>query len=331
MIARATLVEALGRLAGARTLVVGDVMLDEYVWGDVERISPEAPVPVVAVRRRSRVAGGAANAAAGIAALGGRVVLVGVIGTDPPGRALADELAASEVDARLVTASRPTTVKTRIIAHNQQVVRVDDEDRSALPPEVEREVLDLVSAEARLADAVVISDYAKGLVTERLAQEAIRIATAAGKPVIADPKGPNFMKYRGASVVTPNLGEAEQAAGLRIAGEEGLREAARRLREALGGGALLVTRGAQGMSLFTGSEPPLDVPASGRTVFDVTGAGDAVVGVLALALAGGVALDVAVHLANAAGGVVVAKVGTASVSPGELRDAVEQTHAGEPD
>jgi rfaE bifunctional protein kinase chain/domain len=315
------LLQAARRLAGARALVVGDVMLDEYVWGEVTRISPEAPVPIVDLRGRSQAAGGAANTAAGIAALGGVAVLVGLVGDDGAGRDLAERLAAAGVAARLVSGRRPTTVKTRIIAHSQQVVRIDAEQREALDARLESELIEALGEEVGGADAVVISDYAKGLVSPDLAQAAIRLAQQARVPVVADPKGADFAKYRGATVVTPNLSEVELASGVRVERRADVDEAARRLRAELGGSALLITRGGDGMSLYENGEP-LDIPATARNVFDVTGAGDAVVAVLALALAAGLALGTGARLANAAGGVVVGKVGTAGVSPEELEQAI---------
>ena len=318
----AELATALDRMAGSRVLVVGDVMLDEYVWGEVARISPEAPVPVIDVRRRTRVAGGAANAAACTAALGGEVALVGVVGSDAAADALADELESGGVEARLVRSGRPTTVKTRVIASSQQVVRVDSEDRTPLAQELEDEVLGAVRAALAEADAVVISDYAKGLVSARIAQGVTNMARAASKPVVVDPKGRDFAKYRGAAVVTPNVREAEVAAGSSLRSPDAFAEGAAKLREAIGDTALLITRGADGLSLFLDSGARVDVPASSRSVYDITGAGDAVVATLGLAVAGGVALPLAAELANAAGGVVVEKIGTARLTRRELEEAV---------
>jgi rfaE bifunctional protein kinase chain/domain len=317
----------LDRMAQSSVLVVGDVMLDEYVWGEVARISPEAPIPVVDVRRRSRVAGGAANAAACVAALGARASLVGVVGEDPEGHVLASMLEGGQVDARLVPCSRPTTVKTRIIARSQQVVRVDSEDRAPLEPGLEDAVLDGVKSAIADADAVVISDYGKGLIAPQVAQAVIAAAAEASKPVVVDPKGSDFSKYRGAAVVTPNVHEAEEAAGVRAAPAE-LDELASRLRPLLGDGAILITRGGEGMSLFMDGSARVDIPATSRAVYDPTGAGDAVAATLGLAVAQGLPLPVGAELANAAGGVVVEKLGTAVVSREELEGAVEERSAG---
>jgi D-beta-D-heptose 7-phosphate kinase/D-beta-D-heptose 1-phosphate adenosyltransferase len=315
---------ALGRMARSSVLVVGDVMLDEYVWGEVARISPEAPIPVVDVKTRSRAAGGAANAAACVAALGARATLVGVVGEDPEGQVLASMLKGGSVDARLVPSSRPTTVKTRIIARSQQVVRVDSEDRTPLDPGVESQILDGVRSALGGADAVVISDYAKGLVSPAVASAVIEAARQASTPVVVDPKGSDFAKYRGAAVITPNVSEARQAAGIQDEDGADLSEVAERLRAVVGDSALLITRGGEGMSLFTDSSPRIDIPASSRDVYDPTGAGDAVVAAVGLAVAQGISLPVAAELSNAAGGVVVEKLGTAVVSREELEGAVEE-------
>ena len=322
------LAATLDRMAGSRVLVVGDVMLDEYVWGEVARISPEAPIPVVDVKMRSRVAGGAANAAACVAALGAEATLVGVVGDDAEGQTLSRELEAGRVDARLVHSPRATTVKTRIIARSQQVVRVDSEDRDPLGEGLEAELLEAVGDSLGDVEGVVVSDYAKGLVSHSLAQAVIALAREASKPVAVDPKGADFSKYRGAAIVTPNVTEAQEAAAMKLGDPGGLDELAKRLRPVLGDAALLITRGGEGMSLFTDSSERVDIPAAPRAVFDPTGAGDAVIATLGLALAQGVELRVAAELANAAGGVVVEKLGTAPVSREELERAVAAPQPG---
>jgi D-beta-D-heptose 7-phosphate kinase/D-beta-D-heptose 1-phosphate adenosyltransferase len=306
-------------LREATVLSVGDVMLDEYVSGEVDRISPEAPVPVVAVEHRTHVAGGAANAAAGIVALGGRALLGGIAGADLPGdhvrQAIAD--AGIEVDGLLVDESRPTTTKTRVIARGQQVVRADREDASPIGAELERAVLAWAARRMPESDSVLISDYAKGVITPTLAQGVIELAQSAGKPVIVDPKGLDYEKYRGATVATPNAHDAGRSANVHVHGYDDLVEAARRLREVCAGVALLVTRGAEGMTLFADGAP-VDIATEARSVYDVTGAGDTVVAVLAAALGRGVGLEDAVRLANAAAGIVVGKAGTATVGLDEL-------------
>jgi D-beta-D-heptose 7-phosphate kinase/D-beta-D-heptose 1-phosphate adenosyltransferase len=316
-----SLADLLDGFAGRAVLVLGDVMLDEYIEGDVRRISPEAPVPVVEVKRRRFVPGGAANTAANVAALGGRPVLVSVVGQDRAGAVLREELGRHGTDPAglCVDASRATTTKSRILAHSQQVVRFDVEERAPLTAADEGTLLAAVQRHLARAEACIISDYGKGVVTARVARECIRLARQAGRPVVVDPKGADYSKYRGATVVKPNLHEAERSAKVEISGEPTLREAAVRLMELLGGSALLVTRGADGMSLFRPGAEPLHVPAVVRNVFDVTGAGDTVAGTLAMALAAQGHLEDAIHLANRAASIVVGKVGTATVTCDELR------------
>jgi D-beta-D-heptose 7-phosphate kinase/D-beta-D-heptose 1-phosphate adenosyltransferase len=306
-------------LHGCTVLSVGDVMLDEYVSGDVDRISPEAPIPVVAVQRRTHVAGGAANAAAGVVALGGRALLGGIAGADLAADHLREATAEAGVDTDgvLTDRSRPTTTKTRVIARGQQVVRADLEDARPVGAELEQAILDWAERRLPEADSVLISDYAKGLITTTVAQGLIHLARSAGKPVVVDPKGLDYAKYRGATLVAPNAHDAGRSANVHVHGYDDLVEAAGRLREVCAGVALLVTRGADGMTLFAGGAP-VDVATDARSVYDVTGAGDTVVAVLAAALGRGVGLEAAVRLANAAAGIVVAKAGTATVSLDEL-------------
>lgn len=313
----------LSRLGGATVLTVGDVMLDEYIWGEVTRISPEAPVPVVEIRRRTYAAGGAANVAVGIRALGGRTFLAGVTGDDPPATVLRQGLEAAGVgtDPLVVDRSRPTTSKTRVIAHAQHVVRADYERCHPLPAAVEQALLHRVSDLIVQSDAVVLSDYKKGVVSETVAGHVIEVAVANGKPVVVDPTGRDYTVYRGATVITPNAEEAGHAAHVHIEGEEDLLEAATRLSAACDGAALLVTRGAAGMTLFCGNDP-LNVPTQARDVYDVTGAGDTVVAMLAVALGRHRTLEEAVVLANAAAGIVVGKVGTSTVTLEELERGI---------
>lgn len=311
-------------LAGQRVLIVGDVILDEYLWGDVRRISPEAPVPVVEIRSRSVVPGGAANAAANVVSLGGKALLGGVVGRDQSAEQLKTALGRQGVDTGgLVSdAERLTTTKTRLIAHGQQVVRMDSEQRIPLPPPVEETLLRWVDSRLPEADACILSDYGKGVVSNRMAERLIRGARQLGKPVIVDPKGTNYTKYRGATVVKPNIHEVQQVLKEEIEDDNGLLEASRRLVGLLEGAAVLITRGSEGMSLFREGCAPLHIATVARRVFDVTGAGDTVVSTLAVALAAGSALEQAVHLANLTAGIVVGKRGTATVTLEELREGV---------
>jgi rfaE bifunctional protein kinase chain/domain len=309
-------------LSGARVLVVGDLMLDEYVWGDVRRISPEAPVPVVEITRRSHAPGGAANVAAGVIALGGVPAIIGVTGADAAGDRLRGSLEAGGIDVSglVVDATRPTTNKTRFIARAQQVVRADEEDRSALEEGLVAQLLSNVEAQLGVSDCVVLSDYGKGVITDSVAQSVISAARATSTPVVVDPKGLRFTKYAGATVITPNDLELAQAAHVQISSHGELVAAAERLAAECQAN-LLVTRGAAGMTLV-GLSGRLDVPARARDVFDVTGAGDTVVAVLAVALGRGLALKEAMVLANAAAGVAVGKVGTVAVTTAELAVAL---------
>ena len=312
-----------------RVLIVGDVMLDEYIWGDVRRISPEAPVPVVEARRRTYVPGGAANVAINVASLGGRVAeaggagpcggaLGGVVGDDAQEVTLRAILDAQRVETQglLVDIHRPTTTKMRIVAHTQQIVRVDSEAVSPLSTEMEEALLGWAEESVQDATACVLSDYGKGVVSPRVAQSLIRLARQAGKPIIVDPKGTDYSRYIGATVITPNVHEAQRAVNLDTGAD--VAEMGRRLLAMLIDSAVLITQGAGGMTLFVNGAPPVNIPAVARNVFDVTGAGDTVVGVLALALAAGSELEIAARLANMAGGIVVGKVGTATFSVDEL-------------
>ena len=309
-------------VCGKRILVVGDVILDEYLWGDVRRISPEAPVPIVEIRSRSFVPGGAANAAANVVSLAGKALLGGVVGTDHPADKLAEVLQRQGVDTRglVPDRERTTTTKTRLIAHSQQVVRMDSEQRLPLARPVEDALLRWVDGQLPEVDACIVSDYGKGVVSSRVAEQVIRSARQADKPVIVDPKGANYVKYRGATIIKPNIYEVQQALKEEIEDDKSLLDASRRLVQLLEGSAVLITRGPEGMSLFREGLAPVHIATVARRVFDVTGAGDTVVSTLALFLAAGAPLEQAVHLANLAAGIVVGKRGTATVTLEELRE-----------
>ena len=310
------------RMGERRIVVYGDVMLDEFVWGDVTRISPEAPVPVVDIRRESVRLGGAANVVANLIALGARASLVGVIGDDRAGERLQVELGAvggASADARLVTdEERPTTIKTRIIAHNQLVVRADRERRTPVAAQIEAELIAALERALERADALVISDYDKGVVTPRVLASVLPRAMAANLPVLVDPKPRNFDAYRPATLVTPNHHEALRLTNSEDDTDEGMAEAARRLRTRVGCQAVLITRGERGMMLLDGDGAPVYVETVAREVYDVTGAGDTVIATLAAALSVGASLVEAATLANHAAGIVVGKLGTATASAAEL-------------
>jgi len=318
----------LERARGRRVLVVGDVMLDVFVWGRVARISPEAPVPVVEISHETTHLGGAANVAANVKALGAEPLLVGVVGQDQAAARLRDDLAAGSIEASLAASSRerPTTVKTRVIAHHQQIVRTDRESPDDVSGSLEADLIARAVAALPGAAAVVVSDYQKGVVTGSLMRALLPRARRRGIPVLVDPKLRHFALYRGVTLVTPNQLETEQATGVRIRDEADVAEAGRRILATLRCEAALVTRGEHGMSLFRPGRRAVHVPTAAREVFDVTGAGDSVIGTLALALAAGARLEDAARLANLAAGVVVGKLGTATASPDEVLAAAAAVH-----
>lgn len=316
----ATLLKA---MRGRRVLVLGDVMLDEFIWGRVARISPEAPVPVVQVTAESFHLGGAGNVAANVRSLGGAPVLAGVVGDDGAGRRVGEALATNGIASRLaVSGGRPTTVKTRVIAHSQQVVRADREQADDIPGATERTLVEALREEIATCEVLVISDYQKGAVTASLLRRVLRSARQRRVPILVDPKLRHFRLYRGVTVVTPNQAEAEQATGVGIEDEKSLLAAGTRILSMLDCRATLVTRGEHGLSLFEKNREPVHVPTAAREVFDVTGAGDSVIATMALALAAGATLPEAAGLANCAAGVVVGKVGTAQASPDEVLSAL---------
>src|SRR6266480_6608900 len=310
------------RAVSERTIVVlGDVMLDEFVWGDVTRISPEAPVPVVDIRRESVHLGGAANVLANLVGLGAKACVVGVIGHDSAGerlRASLKEASPLQADDYLVVdQDRPSTTKTRIIAHSQLVVRADREQRSAVNGQTEKRLLEFLKQALQEADAFVVSDYDKGVVTPRILDE-ILPAAYPRLPVLIDPKIRNFSHYRPATLITPNHHEALRMSNLEADSDEGLHQAARVIREKLSCDAVLITRGDRGIMLQEGDNDPVFVETTARKVYDVTGAGDTVIATLAAALASGATMLEAANLANHAAGIVVGKVGTATASAAEL-------------
>jgi D-beta-D-heptose 7-phosphate kinase/D-beta-D-heptose 1-phosphate adenosyltransferase len=308
------------RFSGCHVIIVGDAMLDEYVWGDVGRVCPEAPVPVVEEVRRSIVPGGMANVAANAAALGAHVAAVGVTGEDPHGAMLRDRLLGLGIDTSGLRSDpkRCTTVKTRVIARNQQVVRVDREDTSPISVELEDALLDSLRSLLLSANCCVVSDYAKGVLSPRLTAEIIDAAELRGVPVIVDPKGWDYSKYQGASVITPNLNEARMALTKDPRSPMELPAIGEGLRKLLPGTAVLVTLGPEGVALFQETHDPLCIPSAARQVYDVTGAGDTLIATLAVAVAAGYPIIQAATIANVAAGLAVGKVGTASVSASEL-------------
>jgi D-beta-D-heptose 7-phosphate kinase/D-beta-D-heptose 1-phosphate adenosyltransferase len=304
-------------------LVVGDVMLDEYLWGDVERVSQEAPVPIVHVRRESIALGGAGNVVRNIVGLGGSCACAATLGDDSAGTRIADLLKDHGVDPSglVVVPGRPTTRKTRVEARSQQIVRFDREASEALPPGVARRLLACVDAALPGVDGVVLEDYGKGVLERRIARGVIARCRAAEIPVYVDPKQ-EIAAFRGATLVKPNLREAERLSG--VSGRSGpdLGRAMARLRRATGGADVVVTRGASGMTILEGEGDPREVPTTAGEVFDIQGCGDTSIAALSLALSAGVSLFEAAVIANAAAGVVARKVGTAIATPAEVLESL---------
>ena len=319
----------LPQLMKARVLVVGDVMLDRFVYGSVERISPEGPIPVLAITRETAMPGGAGNVARNLAALGSQVSFAAAIGRDTPGseleRLLADERAIEPM--LVVEPSRRTTVKTRFIGASQQLLRADSESQGALSEMARRNLMLRLDGSIEAAEVLVLSDYGKGVLEDGVAAELIAQARAHGKRSVVDPKGRDWQRYRGASVVTPNRTELAEASGLPVNDDAAIAAAAESLIERCGIESVLVTRGADGMTLVRPGMAALHLSARAQEVFDVSGAGDTVVATLAASLAAGASLPEAMALANAAAGVVVAKLGTATCSVSELGEALRRDEA----
>jgi D-beta-D-heptose 7-phosphate kinase/D-beta-D-heptose 1-phosphate adenosyltransferase len=317
--ARTHWVSALG---GHRIVVLGDLMLDRYLWGRAERISPEAPVPVVRVDREEVKLGGAANVALNLQALGDHAYLVGLAGDDPAAQVLSSRLRHHGFDTAglVVAAGRPTIQKTRVVAGTQQVVRVDREDDTEVDGELAGRILAAFQAALPSADAVLISDYGKGTLSADVVDAAVHAARARGLFVAVDPKETHFHRYRDVSILTPNHHEACFAAGRKVKDTAGLEAIGHQLREQLGAEYLLITRGEHGMSLFSAHAEPDHIPTVAQHVFDVTGAGDTVIATLTAAVAGGLEVPAACRLANVAARRAVAEVGSYAVTKQELVD-----------
>lgn len=318
------LASLLNRLEGHRVLVCGDVMLDEYVFGTVTRISPEAPVPIVEadLERHCHVPGGAANVARNLRALGAHVTLVGAVGDDHAGDVLTQMMMETGIgtEGLVVEQGRPTTLKTRIVAHQQQVVRVDRESREPLQPTTHRRMLEVLREHIEDgADAVALSDYDKGAYRTSIAEDAVVLCQHRKTPCLANPKPSNIRRFAGAMVLTLNVHEAERVLGRSLADKGEIAEAATELRSELDVEGLIITRGGDGLVLAQGNNEVLMISAIPVEVFDVVGAGDTVLSALTLAVAAGASLPEAAALANIAGGAVVRKMGTATVTLEELR------------
>ncbi len=311
-----------------KALVVGDLMIDEYLWGKVDRISPEAPVQVFDVVREEMRLGGAGNVANNLVALGCGVTVCSVIGGDENGTVLRHIFTGKGVDVSGVIEDpmRRTSKKSRVVAAHQQIVRIDRESRDPLRADVEDAVIRFVTEKAGDYHVMLVSDYLKGVLTERVLAAITGAGRTHGIPVVIDPKGTDYGKYRGATILTPNRKEAELASGVKIADDESIAWAAEALLRTGELGALLITRSEEGMSLFQGSGRTVHIPTVAREVFDVTGAGDTVLAVLGLALACGRGVEEAARLANVAAGIAVGKLGTATISPAEIINEVSREH-----
>ncbi|MCX5678407.1 MAG: D-glycero-beta-D-manno-heptose-7-phosphate kinase [Candidatus Omnitrophica bacterium] len=307
-------------------LVIGDLMLDEFIWGEVTRISPEAPVPVVWVKKESFMPGGASNVANNLRSLGADVHLVGVVGDDENGAILKGELEQKGIrTAGIVTDdSRPTILKTRVVAHHQQVVRIDKENKDRLKDTVIDKMSAHIKGMIKNVDAVIVEDYAKGVITPALLKKIIPLARHNKKIIAVDPKEEHFKYYKGISVITPNNHEASKAVGFEIKDDATLRKAGAKLLSKLGCRIVLITLGENGMAVFQKNKPMEQIPTVAQEVFDVSGAGDTVIASYALSLAAGADPIVAAHISNCAAGIVVGKVGIAVVSPDELLERIRK-------
>ncbi|MCJ7748316.1 MAG: D-glycero-beta-D-manno-heptose-7-phosphate kinase [Desulfobacterales bacterium] len=316
----------LRRFSKVNILVVGDIMMDCFIWGKVSRISPEAPVPVVAVEKETFLLGGAANVVNNIHALGGNVTLCGVVGDDEMGQKIIKKLTETKIGLQgiFVEQGRQTSTKTRIIAHHQQLVRIDRETTDHPRAPTSRNLSEFLKKNIEGFDGIILSDYGKGLLTKELIRTTIRKARETKKLIMVDPKLKNFFYYKGATVVTPNAAEASAASSILINDLSSLKSAGRMLLKKLGCDVLVITRGEEGMAIFEPRQEPFLVPTVVKEVYDVTGAGDTVIGTMALALGAGARVIEAAKLANYAAGIAVGKIGTATVSQEELIKAIRK-------
>jgi len=315
-----SMVRAIRTFPNYKVLVVGDIMMDEFLWGEVSRISPEAPVPIVKVEKETFLLGGAANVVNNLLGLKGQVLLAGVIGSDGMGRRLLKKLQSlgTTTEGIVVEEGRPTAIKTRVIAHHQQVVRVDREKVAPIQPETLRTMLNLVRKNRSQIKGVIVSDYGKGVVSQELMTSLKKIAEENSLPLLVDPKPNNIKWYDRVTLITPNHLEAEMAVGKKIESKEDLLWAGRQLLKKTNCESVLITRGREGMTLFLKSRKVEHIPTVAQKVFDVTGAGDTVIATLILSLVSGMNMLQACMASNYAAGIVVGEVGTAAVQAGDL-------------
>lgn len=315
----------------AKVLVVGDLILDEFIWGKVSRISPEAPVPVVWVDSENFMPGGASNVANNIRSLGGEVFLAGVVGDDSRGEILRSQLHKKGVncDGVFTDTKRPTTQKTRVIAHHQQVVRIDREELQPVTDAVLDQILGFIRKKIKEVDALIIEDYGKGVIVERLVRESVKLAKKHQRIITVDPKESHFSYYKGVTTITPNHHEAAGAVGFAIKDDYTLERAGAKLLEKLKAESALITLGEDGMCLFEEGKKMEKIPTAAQDVFDVSGAGDTVIGVYTLARASKASPSEAAHISNCAAGIVVGKVGVAVTTPEELLKRIKKEVKGE--
>ena len=319
--------EYIDRFSEVKVLVIGDIILDEYIWGDVSRISPEAPVPVVEVKRETKMLGGAANVIHNIATLGAKPTLCGVVGQDHAGKAIINEInnMGLTFDGIVLEQGRPTSIKTRVVARNQQVVRFDRETRTDIRPESIENLLTFIGENLDGLDAIVVADYGKGVISATLMKglrKLIQSAPGESVKIAVDPKTGNFEYYHGVDVITPNHHEAGIFCRFEIVDEETLVRAGKQMLKELNCRSVLITQGKDGMTLFENGGEIIHIPTVAKNVFDVTGAGDTVIGTFSLALASGLDLKSAAVLSNYAAGIVVGEVGTSTVSAEELKKLI---------
>jgi rfaE bifunctional protein kinase chain/domain len=322
--------EYIDRFPNTRVLVIGDIILDEYIWGDVSRISPEAPVPVVEIKQETKMLGGAANVIHNIATLGAKPILCGVIGEDVSGEILLDNIQQMDlrIDGIVLEQDRPTSVKTRVVARNQQVVRFDRESCRDIRPESIHKILNFIEKNLSSLDAIVVSDYGKGVISAPLMKklrELVRSVPNGSVILAVDPKTGNFDYYHGVDVITPNHHEAGAFCQLKIVDGETLNRVGKKILSDLACRSVLITQGRDGMTLFENSGEITHIPTVAKKVFDVTGAGDTVIGTFSLGLASGLELKSAAVLSNFAAGIVVGEVGTSTVSAEDLKKIIPTT------
>ena len=316
-----SLARAIDEFPRTRVLVIGDIIMDEYIWGDVSRISPEAPVPVVDVKRETKMLGGAGNVVSNIASLGGEAILCGVVGDDATGRQVMKMVKNLGVTTEgiLQEPNRPTTIKTRIVAQHQQVVRFDRESRTQIRTEIARKLIDFVSKMRKDIHAIVVSDYAKGVISPQVMKGLRDLVADSGIVLGVDPKKNNFALYKGIDVITPNHHEASAFSGIEIVDDESLVRAGKQILRDLKCRSVLITQGKDGMTLFEKKGDPTHIPTVARKVFDVTGAGDTVISTFCLGLAAGMDLKAAAIISNFAAGIVVGEIGTSTVKAEDLK------------